>query len=152
VDDVAAAMNVLEATNWALEEAINLQFATGGDVGGGGGGGGGAHAGGAADLPPLEEENVRAPLPVMRDRLYGDVGMHGVPGRGGVVARCEAWHVRPKGVLAMPTPHSQQGASQQGASQQGCFVLLPACVREALLVLKGTATTLMQQQQRPALV
>jgi hypothetical protein len=29
VDDMAVAMNVLEATNWQLEDAINLQFATG---------------------------------------------------------------------------------------------------------------------------
>jgi len=83
VDDVAAAMNVLEATNWALEDAVNLQFATGGDLGGGGGGGGGAGGGGGpAELPPLDEDNVRAPMPVMRDRLYGDVGMHGVPAAG----------------------------------------------------------------------
>jgi hypothetical protein len=89
-------MNVLEATNWSLEDAINLQFATGGDVGGaGGGGGGGGAAGGSAGgaaggpsgLPPLEEEDVRAPMPVMRDRLYGDAGMHGIPARGGGVAR-----------------------------------------------------------------
>lgn len=93
VDDVAVAMNVLEATNWSLEDAINLQFATGGDVGGGGGVGGSGGAGGAggaagpAGLPPLDEEDVRAPMPVMRDRLYGDAGMHGIPARGGGVAR-----------------------------------------------------------------
>jgi hypothetical protein len=81
VDDVAAAMNVLEATNWQLEDAINLQFATGGDLGGAGAGGG-AGAAGAANLPPLEEEEVRAPMPVMRDRLYGDGGMHGIPAGG----------------------------------------------------------------------
>lgn len=80
VDDVAAAMNVLEATNWALEDAVNLQFATGGDLAGGGGNA--AAGGGAAQLPALDEEEVRAPLPVVRDRLYGDVGMHGVPSRG----------------------------------------------------------------------
>lgn len=87
-------MNVLEATNWSLEDAINLQFATGGDAGGGGGGVGGGGAGGGAGgaagpagLPPLEEEDVRAPMPVMRDRLYGDAGMHGIPARGGGVAR-----------------------------------------------------------------
>lgn len=87
VDDVAAAMNVLEATNWQLEEAINLQFATGGDVGGAGGAAGGGGGGGAA-LPPLDEEEVRAPMPAMRDRLYGDVGMmHGIPAAGRGVAR-----------------------------------------------------------------
>lgn len=85
VDDMGVAMNVLEATNWALEDAINLQFATGGDQGGGGAGAAGG-AGGADALPPLDEENVRAPMPVMRDRLYGDarMGMHGVPARAGV--------------------------------------------------------------------
>lgn len=79
-------MNVLEATNWSLEEAINLQFATGGDLGGGAGGAAGAGAGleGGAGVPPLDEEEVRAPMPVMRDRLYGDVGMHGVPAGGGI--------------------------------------------------------------------
>jgi hypothetical protein len=81
VDDMAVAMNVLEATNWQLEDAINLQFATGGDLGGAGAGGGAGAAGGA-NLPPLEEEEVREPMPVMRDRLYGDHGMHGIPAGG----------------------------------------------------------------------
>jgi hypothetical protein len=77
VDDVGAAISVLEATNWQLEEAINLQFATGGVGGGGGGNGGGAGdggAGGLGHLPMLDEEDVRAPMPVVRDRLYGDAG------------------------------------------------------------------------------
>jgi hypothetical protein len=86
VDDVGVAMNVLEATNWQLEEAINLQFATGGDVGGGGAAGGGA-GGAGPDFIPLEEDEVRAPMPVMRDRLYGDVGIHGIPAGGRGVAR-----------------------------------------------------------------
>uniref|UniRef100_A0A383VHQ7 UBX domain-containing protein n=1 Tax=Tetradesmus obliquus TaxID=3088 RepID=A0A383VHQ7_TETOB len=85
VEDATAAMSVLEATNWQLEEAVNLQFATGGDLGGGAAGGGSNHAGGAPDIPPellQEEEEVRAPMPVMRDRLYGDApGPHGIPAR-----------------------------------------------------------------------
>lgn len=99
VDDVGSAASVLEATNWNLEEAINLQFATGG-LGAGGGGGGAAPAaeaaagagGNAAAGSPMfggggeEEEHVRAPLPVMRDRLYGDAGgLHGIRPRQ---ARC----------------------------------------------------------------
>jgi hypothetical protein len=80
VDDVAAATNVLEATSWQLEEAINLQFATGGDLGGASAGGGPGAAGAAG--PPLDEDTVRAPMPVMRDRLYGDAGMHGIPTGG----------------------------------------------------------------------
>jgi hypothetical protein len=79
-------MSVLEATNWQLEEAVNLQFATGGDLGGGAAGGGSNTAtGGAPDIPPellQEEDEVRAPMPVMRDRLYGDApGPHGIPAR-----------------------------------------------------------------------
>ncbi|WIA31804.1 hypothetical protein OEZ86_002672 [Tetradesmus obliquus] len=85
VEDATAAMSVLEATNWQLEEAVNLQFATGGDLGGGAAGGGSNHAGGAPDIPPellQEEDEVRAPMPVMRDRLYGDApGPHGIPAR-----------------------------------------------------------------------
>ncbi|KAF6256723.1 hypothetical protein COO60DRAFT_1702203 [Scenedesmus sp. NREL 46B-D3] len=86
VEDATAAMSVLEATNWQIEEAVNLQFATGGDLGGGAAGGGSnAAAGGAADIPPellQEEDEVRAPMPVMRDRLYGDApGPHGMPAR-----------------------------------------------------------------------
>jgi hypothetical protein len=89
VDDATAAMSVLEATNWQLEGAVNLQFATGGDLGGGlPGGGSNAAAGGEPDIPPelLQEDDVRAPMPAMMDRLYGDVpGPHGIPAR---VARC----------------------------------------------------------------
>eukprot|EP00878_Enallax_costatus_P022026 GHUV01023349.1.p1 GENE.GHUV01023349.1~~GHUV01023349.1.p1 ORF type:complete len:292 (+),score=90.24 GHUV01023349.1:284-1159(+) len=83
LDDTTNALRILEVSNWALEEAVNLFFATGGDLGAGGGAAG---AGGSnstpADVPALEEEEVRAPLPVVRDRLYGDVsGPHGIPAR-----------------------------------------------------------------------
>ena len=85
LDDTTNALRILEASNWALEEAVNLYFATGGDLGAGGGAGA-AGAGGSnsipADVPALEEDEVRAPLPVVRDRLYGDVsGQHGIPAR-----------------------------------------------------------------------
>jgi hypothetical protein len=85
VDDATAAMSVLEATNWQLEEAVNLQFATGGDLeGGAAGGGSNTAAGGGPDIPPelLQEDEVRAPMPAMMDRLYGDApGPHGIPAR-----------------------------------------------------------------------
>lgn len=84
-DDVGAAISILEATNWQLEEAINLHLATGGAGAAGGGAdagpGAGRAAGGRGPMADFEEEQVRAPLPVMRDRLYGDAGQHGVPGR-----------------------------------------------------------------------
>eukprot|EP00775_Hariotina_reticulata_P009689 gene9689-9847_t len=79
VDDPTAAISILEATNWNLEEAVNLQFATGGDLAG--------VAPGAQPAPvaqhqlPEVDEEVRAPMPVVRDRLYGDVG-HAIPARG----------------------------------------------------------------------
>lgn len=45
--DEGIALNVLENTNWNLEEAVNLFFATGGEgLGGGGGGGAFGAAGG----------------------------------------------------------------------------------------------------------
>lgn len=82
LDDTTNALRILEASNWALEEAVNLFFATGGDLGAGGGGGGAAAAGVPADMPALEEDEVRAPLPTVMDRLYGDVpGPHGLPAR-----------------------------------------------------------------------
>lgn len=88
MDDTTNALRILEASNWALEEAVNLFFATGGDLGGGGqgaaaGGGGAARPSGIpADLPPLDEEDVRAPMPTVVDRLYGDVpGPHSIPAR-----------------------------------------------------------------------
>lgn len=92
VEDITAATSILDATNWVLEEAVNLQFATGGDLGGAGPNHRAATTAGAQaapDIPPhLLEEEVRAPLPVVRDRLYGDApGPHGVPVRP---ARCAA--------------------------------------------------------------
>lgn len=84
LDDTTNALRFLEASNWALEEAVNLFFATGGDLGAGGGGGAGvAGAAGSNGIPTdnsaLEEDVVRAPLPVVRDRLYGDAsGPHGI--------------------------------------------------------------------------
>ncbi|KAF8070998.1 PUX7 [Scenedesmus sp. PABB004] len=85
VEDPVAATGVLEACNWVLEDAVNLQFATGGDLGHGGGGGGPtAGAAAAAAAPPDDDDDVRAPLPVVRERLYGDhaAGPHGVPALG----------------------------------------------------------------------
>ncbi|PSC74669.1 UBX domain-containing 2 isoform X1 [Micractinium conductrix] len=87
--DEAAALGALEATGYNLEQAVNLFFAQG-DVGDGGMGGmlpleddesmarrlqgeGGGGGGGGGGLPPaLEEDEVRAPLPVRTERLYGD--------------------------------------------------------------------------------
>lgn len=87
MDDTTNALRILEASNWALEEAVNLFFATGGDLGSSGAVGGGAAAGAGAsgvpaDLATLEEDEVRAPLPAVMDRLYGDIpGPHGMPTR-----------------------------------------------------------------------
>ena len=86
VDDAAAATVVLEATAWVLEDAVNLQLATGGDLGGGSTGATGATAAGAPLAAPLDEEEVRAPLPVVRDRLYGDFG-----GPQGAMPRVTRW-------------------------------------------------------------
>lgn len=86
--DEAAALQMLQATGYQLEEAVNLFFATG-DAGGA------AAArsmqpefeddealarrlqeeatGGAGGQPAqMEEEQVRAPLPVVTERLYGE--------------------------------------------------------------------------------
>jgi hypothetical protein len=47
--DEGVALNVLENTDWRLEDAVNLFFATGGEgLGGGAGGGGGGGGGGGA--------------------------------------------------------------------------------------------------------
>jgi hypothetical protein len=92
--DEGVAINLLEATNWNLEEAVNLHFATGGYAGGAdtaqarsapaSGSNFGQHSGSGfrEEIPPAllaEDDNVRAPIPTKRERLYGDVGMHGLP-------------------------------------------------------------------------
>lgn len=85
LDDTTQALSILEASNWVLEEAVNLFFATGGDIGAGAAGAaGGARAdggnGSSEALAAMEEDEVRAPLPVIKERLYGDVsGHHGIP-------------------------------------------------------------------------
>jgi len=79
LDDPAAAISILEATNWNLEEAVNLQFATGGDLTSVGPRA--QPAGDAQQHLPEADQEVRAPMPVVRDRLYGDMG-HAVPARG----------------------------------------------------------------------
>ncbi|KAL4431383.1 hypothetical protein ABPG75_006639 [Micractinium tetrahymenae] len=94
--DEATALQMLEATGYQLEGAVNLFFATGEAGGAGGAGGPGAAplpameddealarrlqeeatggGGGGGGGPPalMDEEQVRAPLPVVTERLYGD--------------------------------------------------------------------------------
>jgi hypothetical protein len=87
--DEAAALSVLEACDWQLEGAVELHFATAGDVGAGmnPGAASGAHPNLMDSHDPgLTEEEVRAPIPARMDRLYGDMGMagmgtgmHGIP-------------------------------------------------------------------------
>ena len=95
--DEGTAINLLEATNWNLEEAVNLHFATGIDAQPAGGAAAAQAQPAAASganfgqhgsnnprdmIPPellADEDNVRAPIPTKRERLYGDVGMHGLP-------------------------------------------------------------------------
>lgn len=93
VDNAAAATVVLDATAWVLEDAVNLQFATGGDFGGGPTGAPPAGAAGAAPTALPDEEEVRAPLPVVRDRLYGDyAGPQAIMPR---FTRCASEHAGP---------------------------------------------------------
>lgn len=77
--DDAAALHLLEATNWVLEDAVNLHFATadagGAGVGGAGGAAGASAAPGAAGPLDSFEDEVRAPLPTKMERLYGNQGM-----------------------------------------------------------------------------
>jgi hypothetical protein len=73
--DDALAINTLEASDWKLEEAVNLFFASAAAAGGGNSGGGGASGyasgqqggGGGGE----EEEFVRAPIDSKIDRLVG---------------------------------------------------------------------------------
>jgi hypothetical protein len=71
LDDTAQAISVLEATNYNLEAAVNLHFATGEGMGDAGAPAQNASAG-AGDPPPLLDDEVRAPLPTRTERLFGD--------------------------------------------------------------------------------
>lgn len=79
--DVSKALQVLEATDFNVQDAIELFFASGEGLGGepsvlvdeGGG----------AQLQTGSEEEVRAPMPTKVDRLYGDVYNTRVDTRGG---------------------------------------------------------------------
>ncbi|GFR40515.1 hypothetical protein Agub_g1084, partial [Astrephomene gubernaculifera] len=97
--DDGVAIQMLEAANFSLEEALGLFYAAEGDlVGGRAGGsaarGGGSAAGGASAAGgPMhtadDEDAVRAPLPTKVERLYGDefdpramaARYHGLSGR-----------------------------------------------------------------------
>ncbi|GLC38061.1 hypothetical protein PLESTM_000679800 [Pleodorina starrii] len=100
--DDGTAIQMLEAANFNLEEAVQLFFAAEGHVGGGASstgaaaGGGSAAAGGAgrqrSGAGPvgghLDDDGVRAPLPTKVERLYGDdfdpramYQYHGLSGR-----------------------------------------------------------------------
>ncbi|KXZ56917.1 hypothetical protein GPECTOR_1g827 [Gonium pectorale] len=77
--DDGVAVQMLEAANFVLEDAVNLFFAADAGGAGGRGGGGAAGAGGAGSrggsAPPadiMDEDGVRAPLPTKVERLYGD--------------------------------------------------------------------------------
>ena len=82
-EDTSKALQMLEATNFDIQSAVELYFAAeqGGGVGGFGGPG---SAGGAGDGPTSiqglgnpsfeAEEEVRAPIPAKIDRLMGDAG------------------------------------------------------------------------------
>ncbi|KAG2487936.1 hypothetical protein HYH03_013515 [Edaphochlamys debaryana] len=79
--DDGVAIQMLEAANFVLEDAVNLFFAADGHIGGGQGGGGGGSSGSGAGggggghggaAHGLDEDGVRAPLPSKVDRLYGD--------------------------------------------------------------------------------
>ncbi len=97
--DEAAALGLLEATGWRLEQAVALHFeaheggAGGGagpssSAGGGGLGAGGAGAGAGAALGAralAEEEAVRAPDAIKHERLYGEE-YGGAGGGGGLPA------------------------------------------------------------------
>lgn len=63
--DHAEALNILEATDFNLSNAIDLFFAKAD------GAGGASTAALGAGLPEAEEE-VRAPIPIKRERLFGD--------------------------------------------------------------------------------
>jgi len=66
----------LEATDWVLDDAVGLYFASHDGHGGshGGGAGGGSGTAGHSGLPviPPDQDEVRAPLPTKIERLYGD--------------------------------------------------------------------------------
>ncbi|BDA49565.1 UBX domain-containing protein 7 [Coccomyxa sp. Obi] len=78
--DHATAQSLLEATNYDLEQAVGLFFATHGDTGGAASGSAVPKPSAPMDdrgslMPEVVEEQVRAPLPVLRDRLYGETFM-----------------------------------------------------------------------------
>lgn len=109
----ATARQMLDSCDWALQPAVELFFATSSDLpggtdaaaavaaarggaaaamdahrrrssGAGGGAGGEGTSMGAGGFGDYEEEDgVRAPMPTMVDRLYGDHHHHGGGGGGG---------------------------------------------------------------------
>lgn len=127
--DEATALSVLEACDWQLEGAVELHFATGGDVGGGVNPGAAAGASPnhpAAHDPVLAEDEVRAPIPAKMDRLYGDMGMgmagmgtglHGIPQARWVTA---GGREARQSVCTMLTQQSCRGCVLLYAQQAAC--------------------------------
>eukprot|EP00798_Chlamydomonas_sp_ICE-L_P008221 gene8221-1487_t len=68
--DDAKALPILEASNWKLDDAVNLFFAAG-EGGGAMGGGAPSNPAAPSNMGGMEEDYVRAALPSKVDRLYG---------------------------------------------------------------------------------
>ncbi|TMW67065.1 hypothetical protein Poli38472_012181 [Pythium oligandrum] len=70
--DSTTATQYLELTNWSLDEAVNLFMESGGQGFGGAGGSGSAGSAMPPPAPAYSEDDIRAPDPSRRQRLFND--------------------------------------------------------------------------------
>ncbi|EFJ41718.1 hypothetical protein VOLCADRAFT_98325 [Volvox carteri f. nagariensis] len=153
--DDGVAIQMLEAANFNLEDAVQLFFAAEGNVGGdqgagaGGGSGGGDQRNAASPgLDNTDPDGVRAPLPTKIERLYGDdfdprpmYQYHGLNGRQQQAAQIDVFRdfraettaaaSAAQGSGTAAAPAAAAGGSTQGLS--GLFKL------PADLVFSGNA-------------
>lgn len=116
--DEAQALPLLEASDWKLEEACNLFFAS--SMAGSGAGGAAGGAQGAGTAAGGGEDDVRAPMPTITDRLVGGPGISPYALEGGMMRAAGPYGTRGRPQPAVDVFRSFEdegkGGSKKGAN------------------------------------